>query len=78
MKNDIPNNKFPSHLHISDPNLLQYEFHHIAIIFHHRISLALGDESSPTASGGIFFVAHKKCIFLDTSAKFFLKNWEFY
>ena len=29
MKNDIPN--IPSHLHISDPNFLQYEFHHIVI-----------------------------------------------
>ena len=27
MKNDIPN--IPSHLHISDPNLLKNEFHHI-------------------------------------------------
>ena len=31
MKNDIPN--IPSHLHISDPNFLQYEFHHIVIKF---------------------------------------------
>ena len=36
MKNDIPN--IPSHLHISDSNLLQYEFHHIAIKFYHKIS----------------------------------------
>ena len=28
--------------------------------FHHKISLALWDQSLPTASGGLFFVAHKK------------------
>ena len=39
MKNDIPN--IPSHLHISDSNLLQYEFHHIAIKFYQKISMEL-------------------------------------
>ena len=34
MKNDIPN--IPSHLHISDSNLLQYEFTHIVIKFYTR------------------------------------------
>ena len=34
----IPN--IPSHLHISDPNLLQYEFHLIVIKFYHKNSLA--------------------------------------
>ena len=36
MKNDIPN--IPIHIHISDSNLLQYEFHHIAIKFYYKIS----------------------------------------
>ena len=35
----IPN--IPSHLHISDPNLWQYNFHHIVIKFYHKISLVL-------------------------------------
>ena len=72
MKDNIPN--IPSHLHISDPNLLQYEFHHIIIKFYHKIFLALWNQSSPTASGGLFFVAHKKRIFLNMSAKRALKN----
>ena len=37
MKNNIPN--IASHIHISDSNLLQYEFHHIVIKFYHKISL---------------------------------------
>ena len=39
MKTDIPN--IPSHLHISDSNLLQHEFHYIVIKFYHKISLVL-------------------------------------
>ena len=35
MKNDITN--IPIHIHISDSNLLQYEFHHIAIKFYYKI-----------------------------------------
>ena len=57
MKNDIPN--IPSHLHISDPNLQQYELHHIVIELYHKFSLALWDQSSPTASGGQFFSTQK-------------------
>ena len=41
MKNDIYIPNIPTHLHISDPNLLQYEFHHIVIKFYHEISLVL-------------------------------------
>ena len=37
LQNDIPNT--PSHFHISDSNLLQYEFHYIVIKFYHKISL---------------------------------------
>ena len=39
MKNDVSN--IPSHLHISDQNLLQYEFYYIVIKFYHKISLVL-------------------------------------
>ena len=49
----------PSHLHNSDPNLLQYEFHHIFIKFYHKISLVLYDQSSLTASGGQFLSTQK-------------------
>ena len=59
MKNDMRN--IPSHLHISDSNLLQHEFHHIVIKFYHKISLVLWDQSSPTASGAQFFSTQKKC-----------------
>ena len=31
MKNDIPN--IPNYLHLSDPNILQYEFNHMVINF---------------------------------------------
>ena len=55
----IPN--IPSHLHISDPNLLQYEFHHIR--FYHKISLVLKDQSSLTASRGQFFSTQKNAYF---------------
>ena len=72
VKNDIPN--IPSHLHISDSNLLWYEFHHIVIRFHHKIPLDFEIILWLTASGGLFFVTHKKCIFLDISAKFVFKN----
>ena len=41
----------PNYLHISDPKYDQ---------FHHKISLALWDQSLPTASGGLVFAAHKK------------------
>ena len=43
MKNDMPNNIFPSYLNISDPNLTWYQIHRIIITFHHMISLALWD-----------------------------------
>ena len=39
MKNDIPN--IPRQLHISDSNLLQYEFHHIVVKLYHKISQVL-------------------------------------
>ena len=35
MKNDVPN--IPNYLHISDPNLLYYKFHHIVINFITRL-----------------------------------------
>ena len=57
MKNDMSD--IPIHLHISDLNLLQYEFHHIVLKFYHKISLALWGQSSPTASGGQFFSTQK-------------------
>ena len=38
-KKYIPN--IPSHLHISDSNLIQEEFHHIVIKFYHKISQVL-------------------------------------
>ena len=41
MKNNIYIPNITSHLHISDPNLLQDEFHHIVIKFYQKISLAL-------------------------------------
>ena len=72
MKYDTPN--ISSHLHISGLNLVKYEFHHIVIKFQHKIALAIWYQSSPTASAGLFFVAHKKCIFLDMYAKLVLKN----
>ena len=76
MKNDMPNNIFRSYLNICDRNLRWYQIHRIIIKFHHKISLALWDQSLPTASGGLFFVTHKKCIFLEMSAKFVFKNSE--
>ena len=60
MKNDVSN--IPSHLHISDPNLLQYKFHHIVIKFYHQISLELEDQSLRTAFGGQFFSTQKMYI----------------
>ena len=57
MKSDMSN--IPSHLHISDSNLLQHEFHQIVIKFYHKISLVLWDQSSPTASGAQLFSTQK-------------------
>ena len=57
MKNDV--SSIPSHLHISDPNLLQYKFHYIVIKFYHQISLALEDQSLQTAFGGQLFSIQK-------------------
>ena len=59
MKNDIYIPNVPSHLHISDANLLQYEFHHIIIKFYHKSSLVLQDQPSLNASGGQFFSTQK-------------------
>ena len=71
MKNDITNIR--SHLHISDSNLLKYEFHHIVIKFYHKISLVLSDQSSPTASAGQFFSTQKMHI-SEYACKTCLKN----
>ena len=71
MKNDMPN--IPGHLHSSDSNLLQYEFHHIVITFYHKISLVLWDQSLPTASGGQFFSTQKIYI-SEYACKTCLKN----
>ena len=68
MKYDIPN--IPKYLHISDPNLLYYKFHHI--VFNLMTQFPWSFES--TASGGVFFAGHKKCIFLNMSAKLVLKS----
>ena len=73
LKNHMTPN-ISSHLHISGLNLVKHEFHHIVIKFHHKIALAIWYQSSPTASGGLFFVAYKKYIFLDMSVKLVLKN----
>ena len=72
MKNDIPG--ILSHHGISDPNLLKYLFNHITIKFHPKISLALWNQSLPTACGGQFFVAHRKCVFLMMPVELVLKN----
>ena len=72
MKNDVSN--IPSQLHMSDPNLLQYEFDQIVIKFYHKIFLAL--QSSSTDSGGQF-LAHTKCIFLYMPPTLVLKNYKF-
>ena len=50
LKNDIPN--IPNYLHISDSNLPWIPSHRHQ--FHHKISLALWDQSLPTVSGGLF------------------------
>ena len=55
LKNDIPN--IPNYLHISDSNLPWIPSHRHQ--FHHKISLALWDQSLPTVSGELFFVAQK-------------------
>ena len=70
MKNDIPN--IPSHLHISDSNLLQYEFHHIAIKFYCKISLVLHINFRRLLLEDSF-LPHKKCIFLNMPAKLVLR-----
>ena len=63
----------PSHLHISDPNLLQHGFHHIVIRFYRKISLLLYDQSSLTASAAQFFSTQKMHIF-EYSCKTCLKK----
>ena len=70
MKNDIP--KIPSHLHISEPNLLM-NFITSSSNFITRFLWHFEVTFSPTASGGLFFVAHKKCMFLNMSAKLVFK-----
>ena len=74
MKNDIPS--IPSHLHISDSDLLQYEFHHTVIKFYDKTSLVLYDQSLPTASRGQIFSTQKMHI-SEYACKTCLKNLQF-
>ena len=55
-ENDIPN--IPNYLHISDPNKKIWISSH-RHQFHHKISLALWDQSLPTTFGGLFCSTEK-------------------